>query len=53
MPVPKWIVGTVDGREDARRVRRDVAPVLVGREHADPRVEELDHVGARAGLRGT
>ena len=34
----------VDRFEDARAVRRDELAVVRGREHADPRVEELDHV---------
>ena len=36
----------VDRGEDARGVRRDELLVVGGRERADPRVEELDHVGA-------
>ena len=43
----------VDRGEDPRRVRRDELLVVRRRERADPRVEELDHVGARrATLRG-
>ena len=37
----------VDGGEHPRRVRGDELLVVGDREHADPRVEELDHVGAR------
>ena len=51
VPVPKWIVGHVDRGEDARRVRLHELLVVRRRERADPRVEELDHVGAGAHLR--
>ena len=51
-PVPKWIVGT----STAARIRadhgRDELLVVGRRERADPRVEELHDVGARARLRG-
>ena len=42
----------VDRGEDARRVRCDVVAVVRGRERADPGVEQLDHVRARARLGG-
>ena len=42
----------VDGGEDTRRIRGDVLAVVAGRERAHPRVEQLDHVGAGARLRG-
>ena len=51
VPVPKWIVG----HSTASRIRAEYGCELlvVGRrERADPRVEELDHVGAGAHLRG-
>ena len=41
----------VDRGEDARRVRLHELLVVLRRERSDPRVEELDHVGARAHLR--
>ena len=50
MPVPKWIVGTSTAAEDARRVRLHELLVVGRRERADPGVEELDHVRARAHL---
>ena len=44
----------VDARARIRAdVRRDVLLVVCRREHADPRVEELDDVGSRADLRRT
>ena len=38
----------VDRGEDPRRPGRDELRIVRGRERADPRVEELDHVGAGA-----
>ena len=51
-PVPKWIVGTSTAERIVALHRRDPLPVEPGREGPDPRVEELDHVGAGAHLGG-
>ena len=51
-PVPKWIVGASTAARIRAGVRRDELVVVRGRERPDPRVEELDHVGARLDLRG-
>ncbi len=51
VPTPKWIVGhagVAQRREDPADVRLDVARVVIGRERADPRVEDLERL--RAGL---
>jgi hypothetical protein len=49
VPVPKWMTGVpgVTPAMSARMCGQHVAPVVVGRERADPAVEELH--GLRAG----
>ena len=47
VPVPKWIVGTSTASRMRALYGATNSRVVGRREHADPRVEELDHVGAR------
>ena len=43
--------GHVEGGQDAPRVRRHELVVVGRREHAHPRVEQLDHIGSRRDFR--
>ena len=44
-------VGRLQGGEDLRGVRAGELAVVLGRQRADPRVEDLDRLGARFDLR--